>query len=151
MGISWALSIAYHQAMSRDETSGQRAAVLRLGHLPGYVRQPNVERRLVDKDQSYKKGWEVRFTARTEEQIEQIRELIVAAGFVPARPFLKGQQFIQPVYGMEAVQAYLEARQIADDTLASAAKARRTTVPQQPTAQRSSVGEQSAQPVGRTS
>ncbi|KJK58156.1 hypothetical protein [Saccharothrix sp. ST-888] len=97
--------------MPRDESTGLRAAQLRLGRLPGYVRQPDLARRNGEEGRTYKKGWEVRFTARTEEEIAEIRDLVVAAGFAPARPFFKGHQLIQPVYGIAAVQAYLAARE----------------------------------------
>ncbi|MFE1319339.1 hypothetical protein [Kitasatospora phosalacinea] len=97
--------------MPRDETSAQRAARLRLGRLPGYVRQPDPARRGGEDGRTYKKGWEVRFTARSEAEITEIRELVAAAGFAPARPFFKGHQLIQPVYGIAAVQAYLAARE----------------------------------------
>ncbi|MFJ8625679.1 hypothetical protein ACIRD3_22905 [Kitasatospora sp. NPDC093550] len=111
--------------MSRDETAGLRAAQLRLGRLPGYVRRPDPARRSGEKGHTYKKGWEVRFTARSEAEIAEIRDLVVAAGFAPARPFFKGQQLIQPVYGMAAVQAYLAARQAAEEHAARAAVGRR--------------------------
>ncbi|MGW4893412.1 hypothetical protein ACWEQL_14280 [Kitasatospora sp. NPDC004240] len=101
--------------MSRDETAGLRAAQLRLGRLPGYVRRPDPARRTGEQGHTYKKGWEVRFTARSEAEIAEIRDLVVAAGFAPARPFFKGHQLIQPVYGMAAVQAYLAARQAAEE------------------------------------
>ncbi|WP_329495169.1 hypothetical protein [Kitasatospora herbaricolor] len=111
--------------MSRDETSGLRAALLRLGRLPGYVRQPDLARRSGEQGHTYKKGWEVRFTARTEDEIAEIRGLVVAAGFTPARPFFKGHQLIQPVYGMAVVQAYLAARQTVEENAARAARGRR--------------------------
>ncbi|WP_371481312.1 hypothetical protein [Kitasatospora sp. NBC_00315] len=110
--------------MSRDETSGLRAALLRLGRLPGYVRQPDLARRTGEQGHTYKKGWEVRFTARTEEEITEIRDLVTAAGFAPARPFFKGHQLIQPVYGMAVVQAYLAARQSVEES-ARATRGRR--------------------------
>ncbi|MFJ8434560.1 hypothetical protein ACIQ9P_24995 [Kitasatospora sp. NPDC094019] len=111
--------------MSRDETAGLRAAQLRLGRLPGYVRRPDPARRSGAQGHTYKKGWEVRFTARSEAEIAEIRDLVVAAGFAPARPFFKGHQLIQPVYGMAAVQAYLAARQAAEDHAARTAPAGR--------------------------
>ncbi|MFD0397032.1 hypothetical protein ACFVHI_02995 [Kitasatospora sp. NPDC127121] len=111
--------------MSRDETAGLRAAQLRLGRLPGYVRRPDPARRSGEQGHTYKKGWEVRFTARSEAEIAEIRDLVVAAGFAPARPFFKGHQLIQPVYGMAAVQAYLAARQAAEEHAARTALGRR--------------------------
>ncbi|MEV0531367.1 hypothetical protein [Kitasatospora sp. NPDC050463] len=120
--------------MSRDETAGLRAAQLRLGRLPGYVRRPDPARRSGEQGHTYKKGWEVRFTARSEAEIAEIRDLVVAAGFAPARPFFKGHQLIQPVYGMAAVQAYLAARQAAEDQAARTAvgRERRTGDPTGP-------------------
>ncbi|WP_431678791.1 hypothetical protein [Kitasatospora sp. KL5] len=97
--------------MPRDEIPGLRAAQMRLGRLPGYVRRPDLARRNSADGHTYKKGWEVRFTARTEAEITEIRDLVTAAGFAPARPFFKGHQLIQPVYGIAAVQAYLAARE----------------------------------------
>lgn len=120
--------------MSRDETAGLRAAQLRLGRLPGYVRRPDPARRSGEKGHTYKKGWEVRFTARSEAEIAEIRDLVVAAGFAPARPFFKGHQLIQPVYGMAAVQAYLAARQAAEEHAARAALGRRRRAAGQPAA-----------------
>ncbi|WP_329487844.1 hypothetical protein OG618_14600 [Kitasatospora sp. NBC_01246] len=128
--------------MSRDETAGLRAAQLRLGRLPGYVRRPDPARRSGEQGHTYKKGWEVRFTARSEAEIAEIRDLVVAAGFAPARPFFKGHQLIQPVYGMAAVQAYLAARQAAEDQAARTAvgRERRTDDPTGPDPAASAAG-----------
>lgn len=101
--------------MPRDEIPGLRAAQLRLGRLPGYVRRPDLARRNSADGHTYKKGWEVRFTARTEAEIAEIRDLVTAAGFAPARPFFKGHQLIQPVYGIAAVQAYIAAREAVEE------------------------------------
>ncbi|ROR44210.1 hypothetical protein [Kitasatospora cineracea] len=118
--------------MPRDESSAQRAARLRLGRLPGYVRQPDPARRGGEDGRTYKKGWEVRFTARSEEEITEIRELVTAAGFAPARPFFKGHQLIQPVYGIAAVQAYLAARESVEAAETTARTDPRTTgIPEQ--------------------
>ncbi|WP_354640712.1 hypothetical protein [Kitasatospora camelliae] len=115
--------------MPRDDSSVQRSVQLRLGRLPGYVRQPDLSRRSGEEGRTYKKGWEVRFTARTEAEIAEIRELVVAAGFAPARPFFKGQQLIQPVYGIAAVQAYLAAREAAESVSRSRRGGRTATEP----------------------
>ncbi|MBO1417671.1 hypothetical protein J0670_24075, partial [Streptomyces sp. FH025] len=134
--------------MSRDETAGLRAAQLRLGRLPGYVRRPDPARRTGEKGHTYKKGWEVRFTARSEAEIAEIRDLVVAAGFAPARPFFKGHQLIQPVYGMAAVQAYLAARQAAEEHAARAALGRRRRAPGAHTAGSHAPGSHGAAPHG---
>ncbi|WP_168219562.1 hypothetical protein [Kitasatospora sp. MMS16-BH015] len=116
--------------MSRDDSTGLRAAQLRLGRLPGYVRQPDLARRSGEDGHTYKKGWEVRFTARNEQEIAEIREVVIAAGFVPARPFFKGHQLIQPVYGIAAVQAYLAAKEAAEEL--ATRRAPRPAIPEQP-------------------
>lgn len=88
----------------------------------GYVRVPN-PRRLANgrsgetgRKGSYKKGWELRLVVPADE-LEQARELIVRAGLNPARPFVKGKQIIQPIYGYQPVTEFLEARGGADEVL----------------------------------
>ncbi len=76
----------------------------------GYVRVPNQERRTELGSawyRRYKKGWEVRLLARTEEELGQLRRWLEEAGFRPGRPFPKGRQIAQPVYGREAVARFL--------------------------------------------
>jgi hypothetical protein len=79
----------------------------------GYVRVPNPERLAngrsggTSRKGSYKKGWELRLVVPAD-GLERARQLIVAAGLTPARPFVKGRQIIQPIYGYEPVMEYLE-------------------------------------------
>ena len=76
-------------------------------HRNGYVRSRNTER-LNDAGASvYKKGYEVRLTAHSEEELLHIRELLEVLGFSIARPFAKGQHFRQPIYGREHVERFL--------------------------------------------
>ncbi len=73
----------------------------------GYVRRQNPKRLKRDGYMGYKKGDEVRLTAQDEQELQTIRELLTRAGFCPGRPFVKGRQFRQPIYGREAVRQFL--------------------------------------------
>lgn len=82
---------------------------------PGYVRVPDPDRLRngrsggrTGRRGSYKKGWELRLVVPLD-QVERVRELIDEAGLPLAKPFMKGRQLIQPVYGYEVVNEYLAA------------------------------------------
>jgi hypothetical protein len=70
-----------------------------------YSRVPNEERR--KEGQKYKKGYEVRFVVKTEDELKELRELLKKAGLTPARPFQKAKQVIQPVYGKQAIEYFV--------------------------------------------
>jgi len=72
----------------------------------GYVRSANLKRRKEDK-QNYRKGDEVRLVAGSELELTNMRSLLDIAGFKAGRPFVKGRQFIQAMYGREAVARFL--------------------------------------------
>jgi hypothetical protein len=72
----------------------------------GYVRLLDSERRRKE-NQLYKKGDEVRLVADTASELAAIRGLLARAGFKLARPFVKGRQYRQPVYGREEVARFL--------------------------------------------
>jgi hypothetical protein len=74
----------------------------------GYVRRQDAGRLASEGPQQYKKGEEVRLVARTAAELRVVRRLLREAGFKPGRPFLKGRQYRQPVYGREAVARFLE-------------------------------------------
>jgi hypothetical protein len=74
----------------------------------GYTRRQNKRRFKKEGSSQYKKGEEVRLLARTRKELQQIRRLLVQAGFKPGRPFAKGTQICQPVYGKQAVARFLE-------------------------------------------
>ncbi len=77
-----------------------------------YIRVPNT---LLRKElgQKYKKGYEVRFAVKTEDELESLRRLLQQAGFSPAKPFQKAKQIILPVYGKKAVACFQRFRQSA--------------------------------------
>ena len=74
----------------------------------GYVRWQDEERLTGEGGQVYKKGNEVRLVADSAKELAEVRRLLVAAGFKPGRPFVKGRQYRQPVYGKLAVARFLE-------------------------------------------
>ena len=74
----------------------------------GYVRWQDRRRLSREGHELYKKGSEVRLTARTRRELDLIRRLLRQAGFAPARPFLKGRQYRQPVYGVDEVERFLK-------------------------------------------
>lgn len=67
---------------------------------------PDPERLEEEGHQKYKKGYELRFTARTQTELKKVRGLLARAGYRPGNPYGKGQQWIQPVYGREAVERF---------------------------------------------
>lgn len=84
------------------------SAIRQLGdlfHRNGYVRRVNDERRT--EGQKYKKGDEVRLAANSPAELSLIRRLLHQAGFKVARPFAKGRQFRQPLYGRQEVARFL--------------------------------------------
>lgn len=105
-----------HEGSDAAEARSMAAARKRLyTSYNGYVRVPNPNRLangrsgLTGRKGSYKKGWELRLVVPAEE-LEQARDLIIRAGLNPARPFVKGKQIIQPIYGYQPVTEFLEAR-----------------------------------------
>jgi hypothetical protein len=54
----------------------------------------------------YKKGYELRFVARTTAELKRIRRMLVQCGFKPGASYSKGQQIVQPVYGHDAFSRF---------------------------------------------
>lgn len=74
----------------------------------GYFRWPNSARREQENHQTYKKGYEVRLVARNQAELQQIRSLLVSAGFSVAKPYSQAKQWVQPVYGRQAVERFCQ-------------------------------------------
>ncbi|MBL8693039.1 MAG: hypothetical protein JNJ88_02990 [Planctomycetes bacterium] len=72
----------------------------------GYARWQSPSRREKEGWQRYKKGDEVRLVASSAAELEEIRDLLRRAGIHPGRPFVKGRQFGQPIYGRQAVEQF---------------------------------------------
>lgn len=73
----------------------------------GCVRKPRDERR-DEGHRSYKKGWEVRFYADSEEDASRICKVLADSGLRPGRPYEKrARRWIVPLYGRDAVAKLL--------------------------------------------
>ena len=87
------------------------AAIRRLAalfHANGYVRRPNPDKKSVGREHgTYHKGYEVRLVLVSERELTEVRELLDLLGFKLANPHTKGKMFRQPVYGKQAVEAFL--------------------------------------------
>ncbi len=68
----------------------------------GYVRRPDKERR--KRVASYKKGWEVRLTVKTESELTLIRHWLEQVGLKPGKPYRKFKRIVQPIYGKVATE-----------------------------------------------
>lgn len=86
-----------------DEAKLELAAAFKRG---GCVRLPDQSQRERSSD-TYKKGYEIRLTASTWDEIDRIRQLLSTLGLKPAQPYLKELQIVQPVYGRDVVELLL--------------------------------------------
>lgn len=93
-------------ATSRSSNSAAKQLAEFFGR-NGYARFQDPDRR-EDEGDWYKKGDEVRLVARTRTELATIRRLLKQSGFRLGRPFAKGRQFVQPIYGREAVGRFLD-------------------------------------------
>jgi hypothetical protein len=84
-----------------------RGALARYFRRNGYVRWQNPKRLARDGYNAYKKGDELRLTASNEQELHELQQLLVQAGFRPGRPFMAGRQHRIPVYGREQVGRFL--------------------------------------------
>lgn len=73
----------------------------------GYIRWQDADRVAEEGWRIYKKGDEVRLVAHTTSELFKIRRLLREAGFNPGRPFRKGRQWRQPIYGKREVARFL--------------------------------------------
>lgn len=88
----------------------KREAVFQLAacfHRNGYVRHQNEDRLDELGPQIYKKGYEVRLTAHSEEELAQIQAWLRQLGFTIPKPFTKGEHYRQPLYGRQQVERFL--------------------------------------------
>ena len=71
----------------------------------GYFRFPDESLREIKGD-DYKKGYEVRFVARDENELQKINSLLNKAGFKIGKAFQKNNKFVQPIYGKDSVEKF---------------------------------------------
>ena len=65
----------------------------------GCVRFPSKIRKKEESRQIYKKGYEVRFSLKNEEELKKIRSALEDLDFKLGKPYTKNKRIIQPVYG----------------------------------------------------
>ncbi len=68
-----------------------------------YFRFPDKKRRNIE-GQSYKQGYEVRLVVKNKAELKKIKSLLKDLGFDIGKPYAKGTQFVQPVYGKYQVE-----------------------------------------------
>lgn len=67
-----------------------------------YARVPNAVRQ-EEGWTAYKKGYELRIVVKTQDDLRQVRRLLLDAGIQPGKAYRKAQQWVVPVYGKQAV------------------------------------------------
>ena len=72
----------------------------------GYMRVPNETLR-EDAPREYKKGYEIRLIARSQRELTAMRRLIRQVDLRPGKPFPKHNQWVQPIYGRDAMDLFI--------------------------------------------
>lgn len=71
------------------------------------MRIPNFERRKAE-SRTYKMGYEIRLAISTKRELAELRRMIRAAGLKPGKPFAKETLTIQPIYGRQAMDRFMQ-------------------------------------------
>jgi len=87
-----------------SETQPEAALVERFQR-NGYMRGPNHDRR-EEEPRNYKKGYEIRLVANTQREITAVRRLLRQVGLKGGKPFKKNNQWVQPIYGKQAMDRF---------------------------------------------
>ncbi len=69
-----------------------------------YARVPD-ETRQEEGWSAYKKGYELRIVVKTQDDLKHVRRLLQEANIKPGKAYRKAQQWVQPVYGKQAVNS----------------------------------------------
>ncbi len=85
--------------------SQPEAALVEFYNRNGYMRVPDVDRQEED-PHGYKKGCEIRLLAKTQRELRTIRRLLRQVGIKSGKPFLKANQWCQPVYGKQSMALF---------------------------------------------
>ena len=101
------LASAVRRGELRDQDLAAARALTGLFRRNGYARRQNTARKDSEGYGAYKKGDELRFVAGSSDELAAIRRMLKQLGFKPGRPFVKGKQMRQPVYGRAAVERFL--------------------------------------------
>lgn len=71
-----------------------------------YARVPD-ETRQEEGWSTYKKGYELRIVVKTQADLRKLRRLLLDVGVRPGKAFRKSLQWVQPVYGRQAVNSLI--------------------------------------------
>ncbi len=94
-----------------EDTRVDETVMRQLAHFffrNGYVRRQNEERKTKEGSNRYKKGCEIRLTARDFDELQVMRFCLKAAKFKAGRPFRKKRLYCLPIYGKQAVERFLQ-------------------------------------------
>ncbi len=69
-----------------------------------YARVPD-ETRQEEGWTEYKKGYELRIVVKTQDDLKRVRKLLQDVSIKPGKAYRKAQQWVQPVYGKQAVNS----------------------------------------------
>ena len=100
------------RAASPAATRSAASQLANLFRRNGYLRPQNKSRLKKEGYGEYKKGDELRFTANSKAELNLIRGLLHKLGFQPPRPFVKDNQFRQPIYSRSAIEGLLQLMRI---------------------------------------
>ena len=71
-----------------------------------YARVPD-ETRQEEGWTEYKKGYELRIVVKSQDDLKRVRKLLQDASIKPGKAYRKAQQWVQPVYGKQAVNSLI--------------------------------------------
>lgn len=97
---------------AKDKAAAEKATATAIATLVcfyqrnGYLRRPNVDRRKKE-SRSYKMGYEIRLVANTKRELTELRRAIRQAGLKPGKAFAKVNRWVQPIYGLDALDRFV--------------------------------------------
>jgi hypothetical protein len=104
----WTLFLHTVYAMTKKrQVPGARPefALVEFYRRNGCMRVPNETLR-EDAPREYKKGYEIRLIARSQRELTTMRRLIRQVDLRPGKPFPKHNQWVQPIYGRDAMDLF---------------------------------------------
>ncbi len=101
-------SLNFMQNHKSKNISSAKKRLIEYFERSGCVRYPDLKLRKKAGCMKYKKGWEVRFTAKTNQELDLIGKLLDEVGLKKGKPYKNGNSIIQPVYGEQAVEIMLK-------------------------------------------
>lgn len=71
----------------------------------GYLRFPDPDRRKLE-TRNYKKGFEIRIVVESKSGVAPLARLCRQLELKPGKPYSKGERWVLPIYGREAVERF---------------------------------------------